>query len=336
MVFLQRLGIDLGTTNILLYVPGKGIIVNEPSVVVLEASTNKIMAIGKEAKEMLGRTPESIIALHPLRDGAIANYRVTEAMLKYFINKIGGRIRLIKPDVMIAVPAGITSTERRAVIDATVSAGAKKAFLIKEPVAAALGAGIAIGSPSGNMIIDIGGGTSEVAVISLGDIVASTSARVAGIKTDLAIANYIRKKYNLVIGEQTAEQIKISIGAAMPLKKELSQEVSGSNAVTGLPESVIVTTDDIVTAVREVMNEIVKAVKTVLQKTPPELASDVMDKGIVLTGGGAKLRNIDQLLTKVTGVPCQVAEEPELAVAKGTGIAVDHLDDYIRSVLWDT
>lgn len=333
-MFLQKIGIDLGTTNTLVWVPDKGIVVNEPSVVVLEASNNKIMAIGKEAKEMLGRTPDSIIALYPLKDGAIANYRVTEAMLKYFINKVGGRIRLIKPEVMIAVPAGITSTERRAVIDATNSAGAKNAYLIKEPIAAALGAGIAIGSPTGNMIIDVGGGTSEVAVISLGDIVASTSVRVAGIKFDSAIVNYIRKKYNLIIGEQTAESIKISIGAAQPLKKELSQEVSGSNAVTGLPESVIVTTNDIVNSLKDVLNEIISAVKTVLQKTPPELASDVMDKGIVMTGGGSKLRNFDALMTKVTGVPCQLAEESELAVVKGTGIAVDNLDEFKRSVLW--
>lgn len=333
-MFLQRIGIDLGTTNILVYIPSKGIAVNEPSVVVLEAATNKILAIGKEAKDMLGRTPESIVALHPLKDGAIANYKVTEAMLKYFINKVGGRIRLIKPDVMIAVPAGITSTERRAVIDATLSAGAKNAYLIKEPVAAALGAGIAIGSANGNMVIDVGGGTSEVAVISLGDIVASTSVRVAGIKIDIAITNYIRKKYNLIIGEQTAEQIKISIGAAIPLKKELTQEVSGSNAVTGLPESIIISTHDIVIAVKDVMNEIISAVKSVLQKTPPELASDVMDRGIVMTGGGSKLRNFDQLMTKVTGVPCQLSEDSELAVVKGTGIAVENLNEFKRSVLW--
>jgi rod shape-determining protein MreB len=333
-LFLQRLGIDLGTTNILLYQPGKGIVINEPSVVVMEAKTNKIVAIGKEAKEMLGRTPDSIIALHPLKEGAIANYKVTETMIKYFVNKIGGRVRLVKPEIMIAVPAGITSTERRAVIDATISAGAKRAYLIKEPVAAALGAGIAIGSSSGNMIIDIGGGTSEVAVISLGDVVASTSVRVAGQKMDLAIANYIRKKHNLVLGEQTAEQIKIKIGAAMTLKKELTEEVSGSNAVTGLPESIIISSNDIVVALKDVINEIIQAVKSVLQKTPPELASDVMDKGIVMTGGGSKLRNFDALMAKVTGVPCQIAEEPELAVVKGTGIAVDRLDEYKRSLLW--
>lgn len=333
-MFLRKVGIDLGTTNILVYVPGKGIIINEPSVVVLDATTNKIMAIGKEAKEMLGRTPDSLLALHPLRDGAIANYRVTESMLKYFLNKVGGRVRLIKPDIMIAVPAGVTSTERRAVVDASLSAGAKNAFLIKEPVAAALGAGIAIGSSTGNMIIDIGGGTSEVAVIALGDIVASTSVRIAGLKVDTAIANYIRKKYNLIIGDQTAEHVKIQIGAAAPIKKELTLEVSGSNAVTGLPESVIVSTSDVIHAVRDVLHDIISAVKDVLQKTPPELASDVMDKGIVMTGGGSQLRNLDQLMTKVTGVPCQTAEEPQLAVAKGTGIAVEHLVEFKRSVLW--
>ena len=333
-MILRRLGIDLGTTNVLVYVPGKGIVINEPSVVVLESATNKILAIGRQAKEMLGRTPESIIALHPLKDGAIANYRVTEAMLKYFINKVGGSIRLIKPDVMIAVPAGITSTEKRAVIDATISAGAKNAYIIREPVAAALGAGISIGSATGNMIIDIGGGTSEVAVISLGDIVASTSVRVAGIKFDTDIATYIRKKYNLIIGDQTAESIKIKIGAAAPLKKELTMEVSGSNAVTGLPESIIVNTNDIVLGLRDALQQIISAVKDVLQKTPPELASDVMDKGIVMTGGGSKLRNFDQLMTKVTGVPCQIAEESELSVVKGTGIAIDHLDEFKRSVLW--
>ncbi|PIS06772.1 rod shape-determining protein [Candidatus Berkelbacteria bacterium CG06_land_8_20_14_3_00_43_10] len=333
-MFIRKVGIDLGTTNILVYVPGKGIIINEPSVVVLDATTNKIMAIGKEAKEMLGRTPDSLLALHPLRDGAIANYRVTETMLKYFLNKVGGRVRLIKPDIMIAVPAGVTSTERRAVVDASLAAGAKNAYLIKEPVAAALGAGIAIGSSTGNMIIDIGGGTSEVAVIALGDIVASTSVRVAGLKIDTAIANYIRKKYNLIIGDQTAENVKIQIGAASPIKKELTLEVSGSNAVTGLPESVIVSTNDVIHAVRDVLQDIISAVKDVLQKTPPELASDVMDKGIVMTGGGSQLRNLDQLMTKVTGVPCQTAEDPQLAVAKGTGIAVEHLVEFKRSVLW--
>jgi rod shape-determining protein MreB len=333
-MLLTRLGIDLGTTNILLYVPGKGIMVNEPSVVALDAVNNKVMAIGKEAKIMLGRTPESIVASHPLKDGVIANYKITQAMLKYFINKLSGKIRFIKPDIMIAIPAGVTSTEKRAVIDASLAAGAKNAYVIKEPIAAALGAGVPIASPSGNMIIDIGGGTSEVAVIALGDIVASTSVRVGGNKMDEAITTYIRKKYNLVIGEQTAEEIKIKIGAAVPIKKDLSMEVSGCNVISGLPESIMVSTTDTVTALKSVLNEIILAVKSVLQKTPPELASDVMDKGLIITGGGALLRNIDQLFTKVTGVPCQIADEPLLCVAKGTGIAVENLNAYKKSILW--
>lgn len=333
-MLLRRLGIDLGTTNVLVYIPGKGIVINEPCVVALETSDNRVMAIGEEAKKMLGRTPESIIAAHPLRDGVIANYKITQAMLKFFVDKLGGRVRLFRPDIMIAIPAGVTSTERRAVIDACLAAGAKNAYIIKEPVAAALGAGIPIATPTGHMVIDIGGGTSEVAVIALGDIVASTSVRVAGNKMDEAIANYIRKKYNLAIGEQTAEDIKIKIGSALPLKKELSMEVSGCNTITGLPESVIIKTADTVVAIKDVLNEIIAAVKSVLQKTPPELASDVMDKGIVMTGGGAKLREFDQLLTKITGVPCEIAEQPEFCVAKGTGIAVEHLEAYKKSVLW--
>ena len=300
----------------------------------VDASNGRVMAIGQEAKAMLGRTPESIQAVRPLKDGVVANYRVTQAMLRYFVGKLGGRIRLFRPEMVVSVPAGATSTERRAVIDACVAAGAKAAYIIKEPVAAALGAGIPIAAPSGHMVIDIGGGTSEVAVISLGDIVASSSVRVAGNKMDEAIASYVKATYDLLIGTSTAEQVKIRIGAAMTLKKELTLEVSGSNAVTGLPESVIVTSSDVVAAVKEPIADIIAAVKTVLQKTPPELASDVMDKGIVLTGGGALLRRIDDLFTKVTGVPCQVAEEPMLCVAKGAGMAVEHLDAYKRSVLW--
>lgn len=333
-MFLRRLAIDLGTTNILVAVPGKGIVVSEPCVVALEASDNKVMAIGQEAKEMLGRTPDSIIAAHPLRDGVIANYKITEVMLRHFINKVSGAVRLLRPDVMVAVPAGITSTERRAVVDACLQAGARNAYIIKEPIAAALGANIPIATPSGNMIIDMGGGTTEVAVIALGDIVAATSVRVGGIKIDNAIASYARKKHNLLIGEQTAEEVKIKIGAAIPLKKELQMEVSGSNTITGLPESIMMTSSDIVVAIREELNEVIQAVKLVLQKTPPELAADVMDKGIVMTGGGAQLRQLDTLLTKITGVPCQVAEEPMLCVAKGTLIAVEHLDAFKRSVLW--
>lgn len=333
-MLLRKLGIDLGTTNVLVYVPGKGIVINEPCVVALGTSDNRVMAIGEDAKKMLGRTPESIIASRPLKDGVIANYKITQAMLKFFVDKLGGRVRLFRPDIMIAIPAGVTSTERRAVVDACIAAGAKNAYIIKEPVAAALGAGIPIATPTGHMVIDIGGGTSEVAVIALGDIVASTSVRVAGNKMDQAITNYIRKKYNLAIGDQTAEDIKIKIGSAQPLKKELTMEVSGCNTITGLPESIIIKSSDVVAAVKDVLNEIISAVKSVLQKTPPELASDVMDKGIIMTGGGAKLREFDQLLSKVTGVPCELAEESELCVVKGTGIAVEHLDAYKKSVLW--
>lgn len=333
-MFIRRIGIDLGTTNVLVYIPGQGIIINEPNVVVVEAGSNKVVAIGKEAKTMLGKTPESIVAIHPLRDGVIANFRITENLIRYFINKVSGRFRLIRPDIMIAVPAGVTSTERRAVIDASINAGAKHAYIIKEPLAAALGAQIPIATPSGNMVIDIGGGTTEVAVIALGDIVASSSVRVAGNKFDEAIIAHLRKKYNLIIGEQTAEKVKIEIGAAMPAKKDLTLEISGSNAINGLPESLLVQTQDVATAIKSQLEEIMNAVKNVLQKTPPELAADVMDKGIIMTGGSSKLRDLDKLLTKVTGVLCQVADEPELCVAKGTGMAVEHLDEFKRSVLW--
>lgn len=331
---IKKIGIDLGTTNILLYTPKRGIVINEPSVVALQASNNEIMAIGEEAKNMIGRTPESIVAATPLKDGVIANYRIAEAMLRYFINRVSGSFRLFKPDIMVSVPAGITSTERRAVIDACNSAGAKKTYIIKQPVAAALGAGIPIASPSGNMIIDIGGGTTEVAVISLGDVVSSTSVRVGGDKFDTAIASYIRKNHNLIIGERTAELIKIKIGTAQNGKKEEKMEVSGSNAITGLPESIMITSEEIVKAIKSTLLDVINAVKDVLQKTPPELASDVMEKGIVLTGGGAMLRNIDSLLTKVTGVPCEVANDPLECVVKGSGIAIDNLDAFKKSVLW--
>lgn len=330
----KKIAIDLGTTNVLVYMPKKGILIDEPSVVALHASDNKIMAIGKDAKDMIGRTPESIIAAYPLKDGVIANFKVTESMLKNFLDRVLGRIRFTKPEVMITVPAGVTSTEKRAVVDACISAGAKQAYIIKQPIAAALGAGIPIATASGNMIIDIGGGTSEVAVIALGDIVASSSARVGGVKIDTAISTYIRKKFNLIIGDQTAEDIKKKIGSAMPVKKELRTEISGSNAVTGLPESIMISSDDIVKAIKSPLLEIIAAVKEVLQKTPPELASDVMDKGIILTGGGALLRDLDTLLTRITGVPCETAENPELCSVKGAGIALDNLESYKKSVLW--
>ena len=330
----KRIAIDLGTTNILVYLPKKGVVINEPSVVAMQVENNQIVAIGHEAKKMIGRTPESIVAAHPLKDGVIANYNISETMLRHFINQVTGRIRFGRPEVMMAVPVGITSTERRAVIDATLAAGAKQAYLIKEPIAAALGAGIPIATASGNMIIDIGGGTTEVAVIALGDVVAAHSARVGGNKIDAAIAAYIRKKFNLIVGEQTAEEIKKRIGNAIDPKKEAKMEVSGSNAITGLPESIIITSEDLVKAIKPPLLEIINVVKNVLQQTPPELASDVMDKGIIISGGGALLKNIDTLMTKVTGVPCQVAEDPETCVVKGAGIAVEHLDAYKKSVLW--
>ena len=331
---VRRIAIDLGTTNVLVYIPGQGIVINEPSVVAIRTSDNKVVAIGNSAKEMLGRTPESIVASHPLRDGVIANYKITQAMLRYFIDKISGRIRLFKPDLMIAVPAGVTSTERRAVIDAGLQAGGREVYLLKEPLAAALGAGIPISSASGHMILDIGGGTTEVAVLALGDIVASNSVRIAGNRIDQSIIDYVRKKFSLIIGEQTAEQVKIEIGSVAKLDKELKLEISGSNSISGLPESMFLKTNDIVPAIRESMNEIIAAIKAVLQKTPPELAADVIDKGVIMTGGTARLRGLAQLLTKVTGVLYQVVDDPELCVAKGAGLALENISEFKKSILW--
>lgn len=330
----KKLAIDLGTTNTLVYTPGKGIILNEPSVVAISAEDEQVMAVGKEAQEMLGKTPGSIVASHPLQDGVIASYQTTQAMIKHFINKASGRFRLLKPDVMVTVPAGATSTERRAVVDATIQAGAKNVYLIKEPIAAAIGSEIPIGSPSGNMIIDIGGGTSEVAVIALGDIVCSASARVGGNRMDEAIIKKIREDHELVIGEQTAQRLKEEIGSAMQASDEKTLEISGSNTVTSLPETIIVGSNDIAIALEDVLKDIIGTVKSVLQETPPELAADVIDKGIIMSGGGVLLPRIDELLTKLTGVPCQRVEEPLLSVVKGAGQALDNLDQYKKSVLW--
>ena len=332
-MFIKRIGIDLGTTYTLVHLPKRGIVINEPSVVAISVTDKKILAVGNEAKDMLGRTPDSIIALKPLKDGVIADYRATEAMLRYFINKSLGGIRLFRPEVMVAVPAGISSTERRAVIDATIAAGAKAAYIIKEPVAAAIGADIPTGSASGHMIIDIGGGTAEMAVISLGGIVASTSVRVGGNKLDSAIMEYIRKKYNLAIGERTAEEIKINIGSALYLENKLTMEIRGRDIVSGLPRSIMVTSNDATEAIQNELEAIISAVKKVLHDTPPELSSDIMDKGMVLSGGSSLLRNIDQLLSRATGVPAYVANDSLLCVAKGTGIALDNLDSYKRSIL---
>ncbi len=332
-MLIKKIGIDLGTMNSLVFVPKRGIVINEPSVVAVSMIDKKILAVGAEAKEMLGRTPDTIIAVRPMKDGVIADYKTTAAMLRYFVNKALGGVRLFRPEVMVAVPAGITSTERRAVIDATIAAGAKAAYIIKEPIVAAIGAGIPIGSPSGHMIIDIGGGTSEMAVISLGGIVASTSVRIGGNRFDAAITEFIRRKYNLAIGERTAERIKIDIGSAMYMEERLIQDIRGRDVVTGLPKTVSVTSDDITDAIQIELEGIIQAVKDVLHKTPPELSADVMDKGIIMSGGSSLLRNIDQLVTQVTGVPAYVADEALFCVAKGTGIALENLESYKRSIL---
>lgn len=329
----KQIGIDLGTANTLVFLPKRGIVLNEPSVVAVSIEDNEVLAVGNEAKEMLGRTPDTIVASQPMKDGVIADYRVTEAMLRYFINKAIGSIRLFRPEVMVSVPAGITSTERRAVVDATMQAGSKAAYIIKEPVAAAIGAGIPIAQSSGNMIIDVGGGTTEIAVISLGGIVASTSARVAGNKLDYAIARYIKKTHNLAIGDQTAEEIKIKIGTAIPREKEEELEVRGRDMVDGLPRTITITSNEVAEAISEELIEIIQAVKMVLQETPPELGADVIDKGMVLSGGGALLRGFDDLISTATGVPCYIADDPLLCVAKGTGVALENLDSYKRSIL---
>jgi rod shape-determining protein MreB len=282
---------------------------------------------------MLGRTPDSIIASKPLKDGVIADYRTTEAMLRYFINKTLGGMRLFRPEIMVAVPAGISSTERRAVTEATIAAGAKAAYIIKEPIAAAIGADIPIGSATGHMIVDIGGGTAEMAVISLGGIVASTSVRVGGNKFDSAILEFIRKKYNLAIGERTAEEIKINIGSALFLEDKLTMEIRGRDIISGLPRTITVTSDDVTEAIQNELEAIIAAAKKVLNGTPPELSADIMDKGMVLSGGSSLLRNIDQLLARTTGVPAYIADEALMCVAKGTGIALDNLDSYKRSIL---
>lgn len=332
-MLVQKIGIDLGTTYTLVHLPKRGIVINEPSVVALSTVDNTILAVGDEAKEMLGRTPETIVASRPLKDGVIADYRTTETMLRYFITKALGRIRFFRPEVMVAVPAGITSTEKRAVIDATLSAGAKAAYIIKEPIAAAIGADIPIGSASGHMIVDIGGGTSEMAVISLGGIVASASIRIGGNKFDLAIMEYIRKKYNLAIGERMAEEIKIDIGSALYLEKKITKEVRGRDMVSGLPKSISITASDVTEAIQNELEGIVATIKSVLQKTPPELSADIIEQGMILSGGTSLLRNIDQLITRATGVSAFVADEALLCVAKGTGVTLDNLEAYKRSIL---
>lgn len=315
----MSIGIDLGTASVLVYVKGKGIVLREPSVVAIDKASNKILAVGEQARQMLGRTPASIVAIRPMRDGVIADYEVTESMLKYFINKVNGRKFFFKPVVVICVPTEVTSVEKRAVIEATLSAGAKKAFLIEEPMAAAIGAGLAVEEPGGNMVVDIGGGTTDVAVISLGGIVVGESIRIAGNKMDEAIVRFIRKTYNLMIGERSAEEVKIKIGSASPDSQPLTMEIRGRDLINGLPKTVSISSEEIREALEEPLMAIVEAVKGVLEKTPPELSADIIDRGIVLTGGGALLRGLDRLITKHTGMPVKIADDPISCVAIGTG-----------------
>ncbi|MEK7151208.1 MAG: rod shape-determining protein [Patescibacteria group bacterium] len=332
-MFVKKIGIDLGTTNTLVFVPGKGLVVNESSVVAISILDNKIIAVGNHAKEMIGRAPDSIVVFKPLRDGVIADYRITEAMLKYFINKAVGRFGFYKPEILVSVPAGITSTERRAVIEATINAGAKATYLVKEPVLAAIGAKIPINSPAGNLILNIGGGTSDVAVISLGGIVSWSSARVGGNKIDQAIVDFVKKKHGLAIGERTAELIKKEIGNAIKQTHEEKLNIRGRDLTTGYPKTIELSSNEVTDAIQEQLREIVQTVKNVLQETPPELCADIMDNGIVISGGGALLKNIDVLIFRVTGVAARIAEEPLLCVAKGTGIVLDNLEVYKKNIM---
>ncbi len=331
--FTKKLGIDLGTANTLVYLPKKGVVLNEPSVVAVSEQENRILAVGVGAKEMIGKAPESIIVYRPMKSGVIADYRVTEAMLRYFIGKALGPWNLWKPDVMVSVPAGITSTERRAVIEAAVKAGARSAYVVKEPILAAIGAGVPIQEARGHMIVDIGGGTTDVAVISLGGIVASNSVKCAGDRIDQAIVDYIKRTFNLAIGDQTAEEVKIKIGSAVPLEQELRYIIKGRDFLTGLPRSAEISTNEIVKAIDAELREMIKAIKDVLQETPPELAADIIDQGIIMSGGSSMLRNLPELVYRRTGVKAQLADDALYCVAKGTGIALEHLEDYKRSVI---
>ena len=360
--FTKRIGIDLGTANSLVWLAGEGVVLNEPTVVAVTVDDNRVVAVGNEAKEMLGRTPGNITATRPMRDGVIADYRITEALLSYFIDRVAGRNRFFKPEVMICVPAGVTQVERRAVLDATLSAGARVAYLIEEPLAAAIGAKIPIAQASGHMIVDIGGGSTEAAVVSLGGVVVHKSARVAGNKIDEAIANFVKKQYNLIIGERMAETIKITVGDAMPSFAEAtggkggqssdksesrnlpagkagliadsssSMEIRGRDAISGLPRIVNLSKAEVTTAITPVLHHIVSAIKSVLEETPPELAADIIDKGIVMAGGTSLLANFDKLVTQMTGVPAHVADEPLLCVVRGTGVAIENIELYKRSI----
>ncbi|PIR69820.1 MAG: rod shape-determining protein [Candidatus Niyogibacteria bacterium CG10_big_fil_rev_8_21_14_0_10_46_36] len=331
-IFTTKLGIDLGTANTLVFVPKKGIVLNEPSVVAVSLAENKVVAVGNEAKRMVGKTPDTIIAYRPMKDGVIADYRITETMLRYYIKKALGKWNIAKPEVLISVPAGVTSTEKRSVSEASLKAGSKRTYIIKEPILAAIGADIPIYEPTGHMVVDIGGGTTDAAVISLGGIVSSTSVKVAGNKIDQAISDYIKKNYNLAVGDKSSEDIKIKIGSAIPVEKEARYEIKGRDLLTGLPRSIVITTNEVVKAIESELREITKAIKYVLQETPPELAADIIDQGIVMTGGSSLLHNMTELVYRATGVKARVADDALFCVAKGTGIALDHLDTYKKSL----
>lgn len=332
----KRIGIDLGTANTLVYLAGEGIVLNEPTVVAVTAEEDRVVAVGKEAKEMLGRTPGNIVALRPLKDGVIANYTITEAMLRYFIDKACGTSRFFKPEVMVCIPSGVTQVERRAVLDATMAAGARVAYLIDEPLAAAIGAKVPIAQAAGHMIVNIGGGSTESAVISLGGVVVHSSVRVAGNKIDDAIISYIKKRFNLLIGERTAELIKIEIGNATfeadGKNEGRKMEIRGRDSVSGLPRTIEITEAQTNEAIKPVLLEIIQGAKGVMEQTPPELAADIIDKGVVMSGGTSQLLNLDKLMTLVTGVPCHVAEDPLLCVVRGTGVAIENIELYKRSI----
>ena len=329
----QDMGIDLGTANTLVHVKGKGIVIREPSVVAVQKDTNEVLAIGAEAKRMIGRTPGNIVAIRPLKDGVIADFDITQAMLKFFIKKAIGNKTFVRPRVVVGVPSGVTAVERRAVLDATIQAGAREAYLIEEPMAAAIGAGLPVQEATGNMVVDIGGGTSEVAVISLGGIVVSRSVRIGGDKMDEAIVQYIKKRYNLLIGERTAEEIKITIGTAMKIENPDTMEIRGRDLVTGLPKTLTIDANQMQEALTEPVAGIIDAVRGSLERTPPELSADIMDRGIVMTGGASLLRNLDRLLSKETGMPVYVSDSALSCVAPGTGIAVEHVDIYKKGFM---
>jgi rod shape-determining protein MreB len=332
-MFVRKIGIDLGTTNTLVFLPDKGIVINEPTVVALRKPDNDVLAVGAEAKEMVGRTPDNIVTYRPLKDGVIAEYYITQAMLRYFITKSVGPFNIFRPDVVVSVPAGITSTEYRAVMNAAREAGAREVYLVKEPLLASLGAGIPIHSSEGNMIVNIGGGTTEVAVISLGGIVAWGSLRVAGNKFDQSVADYIKKKYGLAIGEGTAENIKISIGTALPNRTKLEMKVRGRDLASGLPRDIVVNSNEVAEALAPHLVDIKNSVQAVFNVTPPELAADIMEKGIILSGGSAQLRDLEEFFKRSLGVAAYVAEDPFYCVAKGTATILSHLDVYKRTLL---